>query len=74
MRLVNGCPFCGNDDETRFSYRFKRDKRKVNGIYYQICTMTCEKCGASVSQAGPTKYEAEENMWRLWNRRVSKEI
>lgn len=70
MRLMNACPFCGNDDLDRFSWKFTKDKRKVNGIYYSICTMTCHGCGCTVRQAGPTKYDAEENMWRMWNRRA----
>lgn len=67
MNEIKPCPFCGNKD--RFVYRFKNDSRKVNGIYYKICTLECLGCTASIRQAGPTKEIAEEYAIRQWNMR-----
>jgi len=64
------CPFCGNIDDMRFTVRFKNDRRKVNGIYYKLCTLSCDCCTASVRQAGPTEEKAYINTVKLWNRRA----
>lgn len=67
---VKPCPFCGNDDERRFTFRFSTDRKKVNGIHYSLCTMRCDCCGANIRQAGPNDERAEENVRRMWNRRA----
>ena len=70
MRQIRECPFCGNDDDMRFTVRFKRDRKKVNGIYYRLCTLSCDCCTASVRQAGPTDEIAYEYTVQLWNGRA----
>ena len=70
MTEIKPCPFCGNDDDRRFTFRFANDRRKVNGIYYRICTMRCDGCGVTLRQAGPDDERAEENVRRWWNRRA----
>lgn len=65
------CPFCGNTDKP-FSRRFKRDKRKVFGEYFQICILKCGGCTCQVSQAGIDKEAAERNVIAIWNRRAGR--
>lgn len=69
MSELKPCPFCGGVQDY-YTIRFKNDKRKVNGIYYKICTIKCAKCTATISQAGPTNERAEENAIKVWNRRA----
>ena len=66
------CPFCGNTMERYPDYTitFKRDKRKMLGIYHEICTLECGKCTCSIRQAGATREEAEKNAKKYWNRRA----
>ena len=68
MIELKPCPHCGNKD--KFSYRFKNDRRKVNGVYYKICTIECRGCTASIRQAGPTKELAEAYAVSQWNMRA----
>ena len=67
------CPFCGGEMNgyPDFIISFKRDKRKVLGIYHEICTLKCNRCSCTVHQAGATREEAEKNVFNLWNRRTS---
>lgn len=63
------CPFCGSNMQN-YTISFKRDKRKVMGVFHQICIIQCDKCTCSIRQAGPTKEIAEQNAIRAWNRRA----
>lgn len=63
------CPFCGNTKQP-FSWRFKRDKRKVLGVYFQICTIKCGGCTCQISQAGIDREAAERNAIAIWNHRA----
>ena len=67
------CPFCGNkmDGYPDFTITFKRDRRKRFGIYHEICTLKCNRCSCTVSQAGATREEAEKHVVDLWNRRAN---
>jgi len=69
MSDLKPCPFCGykmND----YTISFKRDRRKVNGVYHEICTIKCPKCTCSISQAGVDRERAEVHALDMWNRRV----
>jgi len=70
---LNPCPFCGNkmDGYPNCTITFKHDKRKVWGIYHEICTIHCNGCGCTIQQAGCGKDGAEENASKAWNRRAS---
>ena len=72
MIQLKVCPFCGNrmDGYPDFTITFKRDKRKVLGIYHEICTLKCNKCTCTIHQAGATREEAEKHVKNLWNRRA----
>ena len=63
------CPFCGFDMEY-YSTRFKRDRKKILGIYHVICTIECGRCPCSIRQAGTTREKAEEHAIEFWNRRA----
>lgn len=67
------CPFCGSDMQN-YTVSFKRDKRKVMGVYHQICTIQCDKCTCSIRQAGATKEIAERYAEEAWNRRTSDDL
>ena len=75
MKELKPCPFCGGEMNgyPDFTISFKRNKRKVLGIYYEICTLNCNRCTCTVYQAGVTRKEAEKNVFNLWNRRASDE-
>lgn len=73
MEKLKPCPFCGGEQEY-YTRRFKNDKRKVNGIYYKICTIKCAECTVTISSAGFTKERAEENAIQTWNRRAENEL
>lgn len=72
MSELKPCPFCGNkmDKYPDYTITFKRDRRKIFGIYHEICTLKCNRCSCTVKQAGATKEEAEKHVANLWNRRV----
>lgn len=69
---LKSCPFCGNKMHgyPDYTITFKRDRRKIFGIYHEICTLKCNRCSCTVAQAGATKEEAEKNVANHWNRRV----
>lgn len=69
MMELKPCPFCGSTEE-RYTFSFKNDRKKVNGVYYKLCTIKCGGCTATITQAGFTKERAEENAIRQWNRRA----
>ena len=68
------CPFCGNEmtGYPNCIISFKRDKRKMFGVYHEICTIKCKKCGCSISQAGASREKAEEHAANLWNTRADR--
>ena len=70
------CPFCGNSMEGYPDYTtsFKREKRKVFGVYHEICTIHCSKCGCTISQAGYDKENAEMHAANVWNGSLMKEV
>lgn len=68
MTELKPCPFCGGEART---IKFKKDKKKVSGIYYEICFIKCERCTCTISQAGATRERAEENAINVWNRRIN---
>jgi len=72
MEELKPCPFCGNpmDSVPRYTLSYNREKKKRNGIYYRICTMKCERCTCSVSQAGATFEQAKDHVFAAWNRRA----
>ena len=55
----------------RFTARFKYARKRINGINYKLCTLSCDCCTASVKQAGPTDEKAYEYAVNIWNRRVN---
>lgn len=75
MSELKPCPFCGNlmDGYPSCTISFKRERRKVYGIYHEICTLKCGRCGCTLSQAGVDGENAENNVMRLWNRRANDE-
>ena len=64
------CAHCGNIDDLRFTLQFKKDRKKRCGIYYDICTIRCNCCSASVQQAGAGRKLAEKNALLMWNTRA----
>ena len=72
MTELKPCPFCGNPMKGYLDYTisFKRDKKKIFGIYHEICTFKCGKCTCTISLAGATKEEAEKHVFDFWNRRA----
>ena len=64
------CAHCGNNDDLRFTLKFKKDRKKRCGIYYDICTIRCNCCSASVQQAGAGRKLAEKNALLMWNTRA----
>lgn len=72
MAELKPCPFCGNkmDGYPSYTISFKRENKKVYGIYHEICTIKCNKCGCTLKQAGCGRDNAEKNVARLWNRRA----
>lgn len=67
LEQLKPCPFCGGEMNRYpdFTISFKRDKRKVLGIYHEICTLKCNRCSCTVYQAGATREEAEKNVFDL---------
>ena len=63
------CPFCGNNDPLRFSFRFKKDRKVRLGIHFYLCELKCLGCSARMVQAGPSRERAKENTISMWNRR-----
>lgn len=72
MSELKPCPFCGNvmDGYPDYTISFKRDRRKIFGVYHEICKLHCNRCGCEISQAGCNKEAAEQNVANLWNRRA----
>jgi len=72
MSDLKRCPFCENQMKgyPDYTISFKRDKKKRFGIYHEICTLHCNKCGCTIQQAGATRERAEENVSKAWNRRA----
>ena len=70
MGNLKSCPFCGSDMRN-YTVSFKRDKRKVMGVYHKICTIQCDKCTCSIRQAGATNEIAERYAVEAWNRRAN---
>ena len=72
MTELKPCPFCGNkmDGYPDYTITFKRDKKKVYGVYHEICTLHCNRCTCTIRQAGATMDEAERNAYNAWNRRA----
>ena len=70
MNKLKSCPFCGNpmNGYPDYTIRFKRDRRK----YYEICTIQCNRCTCTISQAGAGREGAEENACYIWNMRAEK--
>lgn len=75
MSDLKPCPFCGGkmDGYPDYTISFKRDRRKVHGIYYEVCTLHCNRCTCTIQQAGATREEAEKHAYNVWNRRVPEE-
>lgn len=73
MEILKPCPFCGNkmNGYPDYTISFKRDRRKIYGVYHEICTIHCNRCTCTIQQAGATREEAERNVSNAWNRRVS---
>lgn len=75
MDELRPCPFCGNKMQNRFGYMsgctisFKQ-YRRIYGVYYQTCTLKCNRCGCTIQQAGPTNEIAEQYTRNLWNGRT----
>ena len=67
------CPFCGWDyskDNLKIpTITYKKDRKKVLGVYHTICTFQCGGCTCSISQAGVDKEKAYEAVVRVWNKR-----
>lgn len=70
MDKLKPCPFCGNTME-HYTISFKRDRRKVMGVYHEICTLKCPGCTCTIQQAGWSREKAEENAISVWNRRAN---
>lgn len=72
MAELKPCPFCGNpmNGYPDYTIRFKRDRRKVLGVYHEICILHCAKCTCTLEQAGATREEAEKHVVNVWNRRA----
>ena len=71
MPELKPCPFCGNDNQNFFRYSFKKDRKKRFGVYYDICEIYCDRCTASVRQAGPGREKAQEYAEKRWNGRTT---
>ncbi len=69
------CPFCGNkmDEFPDYTITYNLERRKRFGIHHMICTLKCNRCSCTVSQAGATREEAEKHVANLWNRRTTHE-
>lgn len=67
------CPFCGNpmNGYPDYTITFKKDKKKIYGVYHEICTLQCNKCTCTVRQAGASREEAEKHVANLWNERAN---
>ena len=76
MSELKPCPFCGNpmNGYPDYTIRFKRDRKKIFGVYHEICILHCTKCTCTLEQAGATKEEAEEHVANIWNRRAKHEV
>lgn len=72
MNRLKHCPFCGNsmNGYPDYTTQFKRDKKKIYGIFHEICTIKCNGCGCTLSQAGVDREDAERNVTHLWNKRA----
>lgn len=72
MEELKPCPFCGNpmNEYPRYTLSFKRDKKKIYGIYHEICTFKWGRCTCTISQAGASKEEAKTHAFNAWNRRA----
>lgn len=72
MIELKPCPFCGNPmiGYPDYTISFYRDKRKVFGVYHEICTIHCNRCGCRIRQAGATREDAETNAVNAWNSRA----
>ena len=68
------CPFCANQMKgyPDYTISFKRDKKKIFGIYHEICTLHCNRCTCTIQQAGASKEEAERNARNVWNTRAER--
>ena len=75
MSELKPCPFCGNpmNGYPDYTISFKRDRRKTLGIYFEICTLHCNRCTCEIHQAGATREDAETNAANAWNRRADTE-
>lgn len=75
MDKLKPCPFCENQMKgyPDYTISFKRDKKKRFGIYHEICTLHCNKCGCTIQQAGATRERAEENVSKVWNGRAGEQ-
>jgi len=73
MSNLKPCPFCGGkmDGYPDYTISFKRDRRKAHGIYYEVCTLHCNRCSCTIQQAGATREEAEKHAYNVWNERVT---
>lgn len=73
---LKACPFCGNpmNGYPDYTITFKRDKKKIYGVYHEICTLHCNKCTCTVHQAGASREEAEKHVANVWNRRASDDL
>ena len=71
MDGLKSCPFCGNcmNGYPDYTVSFKRDKKKIYGVFHEICIIHCNKCGCTISQAGIDRETAERNAMTHWNRR-----
>ena len=56
MSELRPCPFCGNpmNGYPDYTIRFKRDRKKIFGVYHEICILHCTKCTCTLEQAGAT--------------------
>ena len=71
------CPFCGwdysKDSLKNPTITYKRDRKKILGVYHEICTFRCGGCTCSIRQAGINKEEAYKAAVKIWNRSDGKQ-
>ena len=73
MVELKPCPFCGNkmNGYPDYTISFKRDRKKIYGVYHEICTIHCNRCTCTIQQAGASKEEAEMYAFYAWNKRYT---
>ena len=67
------CPFCGHDQVSDLKFptiTYKKDRKKILGVYHTICTIKCGDCTCTISQAGVNKEDALKHAMNIWNKRA----